>query len=157
MAFLRVTYDEGDVYEGEWSADGKRNGPGRLELKSGVVYAGEFQNGLFHGSGVLTLPDGSKYEGHFEVGKFHGYGVYTNQDGMKFEVRMSSGNCILPISYCNDSRVSFRRVVLVDWESSHFLMAVTDSLLVRDAFRGVHVWNESLQGKHQNLPGKQQP
>lgn len=86
MAFLKVDYDDGDVYEGEWSAEGKRNGHGCLKLNSGVTYTGQFENGFFHGSGVLALPDGSKYEGHFELGKFHGYGVYTNQEGMKFEV-----------------------------------------------------------------------
>lgn len=87
MSFLKVEYDEGDVYEGEWSSDGKRNGVGSLKLKSGVAYTGQFENGFFHGSGVLLFPDQSKYEGHFELGKFHGYGVYVNQGGMKFEVR----------------------------------------------------------------------
>lgn len=85
MSFLKVEYDEGDVYEGEWSADGKRNGAGSLKLKSGVTYTGEFENGFFQGSGVLLFPDHSKYEGHFQLGKFHGYGVYI-KDGMKFEV-----------------------------------------------------------------------
>ena len=86
MSFLKVEYDEGDVYEGEWSSDGKRNGVGCLKLKSGITYTGQFENGFFHGSGVLEFPDQSKYEGHFELGKFHGYGVYVNQEGMKFEV-----------------------------------------------------------------------
>lgn len=86
VSFLKVDYEEGDSYEGEWSADGKRNGLGSLKLKSGSVYTGQFQNGFFHGSGVLTFPDGSKYEGHFEFGKFHGYGIYVSQEGMKFEV-----------------------------------------------------------------------
>ena len=86
VSFLKVVYDEGDEYEGEWSADGKRNGLGSLKLASGVRYTGQFESGFFHGSGVLSFPDGSKYEGHFELGKFHGYGVYVNQHGMKFEV-----------------------------------------------------------------------
>ena len=85
-SFLKVTYEEGDIYEGEWSGDGKKNGPGFLKLKNGVGYRGQFQNGFFHGSGILEFPDGSKYEGQFEMGKFHGYGVYTSHDGMKFEV-----------------------------------------------------------------------
>ena len=88
MSFLEVQYDEGDEYQGEWSADGKRNGLGSLKLNNGVTYIGEFKNGFFDGSGVLSFPDGTKYEGHFELGKFHRYGVYINQDGMKFEVSM---------------------------------------------------------------------
>lgn len=86
MTFLKVSYDEGDVYEGEWNEDGKRNGVGCLKLNSGVTYEGQFENGFFHGCGVLSFPDGSKYEGHFVLGKFQGYGVYVNQEGMKFEV-----------------------------------------------------------------------
>lgn len=82
----KISYDEGDVYEGEWSADGKKQGLGSLKLSGGAEYSGEFVNGFFHGDGVLTFPDGSKYEGHFEVGKYHGFGVYTNKEGMKFEV-----------------------------------------------------------------------
>jgi hypothetical protein len=91
MSFLKVEYDAGDVYEGEWSSDGKRNGVGSLKLKNGVVYTGQFESGFFHGSGILEFPDQSKYEGHFELGKFHGYGVYVNQEGMKFEV----SSCVL--------------------------------------------------------------
>lgn len=86
MSFLKVEYDDGDLYEGEWSSSGKRNGVGLLKLKSGVTYTGQFEQGFFHGSGVLAFLDGSRYEGCFELGKFHGYGVYVNQDGMKFEV-----------------------------------------------------------------------
>lgn len=86
MSFLKVIYDDGDIYEGEWSAGGKRSGHGHLELKSGAIYDGQFENGFFNGHGVLSFPDGTKYEGHFELGKFHGYGVYINQKGMKFEV-----------------------------------------------------------------------
>ena len=86
MDNLKVVYDDGDVYEGEWSVDGKRHGLGVLSLKNGVKYCGQFQNGFFHGSGVLSFPGGANYEGNFELGKFHGFGVYSNQEGMKFEV-----------------------------------------------------------------------
>ena len=91
MSYLKVQYDGGDVYEGEWSADGKKNGQGSLKLASGVTYSGQFQNGFFHGTGVMLFPDGSRYEGDFEVGKFHGFGVYIDQDGMKFEVCLVNG------------------------------------------------------------------
>ena len=86
MSYLKVSYEEGDEYEGEWSQEGKRNGIGSLKLKSGAIYTGQFENGFFHGSGVLSFPDGSKYEGHFVFGKFQGYGVYVDREGMKFEV-----------------------------------------------------------------------
>ena len=82
----KITYDEGDVYDGEWSADGKRHGLGTLSMANGCRYEGQFGGGFFQGHGVLTHPDGARYEGAFEVGKYHGYGVFTAQDGMKFEV-----------------------------------------------------------------------
>ena len=82
----RISYEEGDVYDGQWSADGKKQGVGMLKLSTGAQYIGDFVNGFFQGEGVLSFPDGSKYEGRFEVGKYHGYGVYLNNDGMKFEV-----------------------------------------------------------------------
>ena len=55
LTVQRVEYTQGDVYEGEWSADGKRNGKGRLKMATGAEYAGEFMNGFFHGSGVLRF------------------------------------------------------------------------------------------------------
>ena len=43
----KIQYDEGDVYEGEWSADGKRHGQGVLTFASGARYVGRFVNGFF--------------------------------------------------------------------------------------------------------------
>ena len=82
----RVEYERGDVYDGEWNAEGKRHGRGRLKMITGTEYAGEFMNGFFHGSGVLCFPDGSRYEGHFEFGRYHGCGVYTAANNIKYEV-----------------------------------------------------------------------
>lgn len=87
MAMLqRVEYSQGDVYEGEWSADGKRHGRGRLKMATGAEYAGEFMNGFFHGYGVLCFQDGARYEGRFELGRYQGHGVYTAADKIKYEV-----------------------------------------------------------------------
>lgn len=83
----RIRYSEGDVYEGQWSSEGKREGKGKLQMATGDHYSGEFTNGFFHGLGVLVHADGSKYEGSFELGRYHGYGIYTNSDKTKYEVR----------------------------------------------------------------------
>ena len=83
----RIRYSEGDVYEGQWSSDGKREGKGKLQMATGDHYNGEFTNGFFHGLGVLVHADGSKYEGSFELGRYHGHGIYTNSDKTKYEVR----------------------------------------------------------------------
>lgn len=84
----RVEYSDGDVYEGEWTAQGKREGVGQLKLVNGDSYCGEFINGFFHGLGVLTLANGSKYEGMFEHGRYHGHGIYSLTDKTKYEVNV---------------------------------------------------------------------
>ncbi|XP_065668556.1 MORN repeat-containing protein 4 isoform X2 [Hydra vulgaris] len=91
IKFERYVYSEGQVYEGEWSADGKKHGLGYLLFPNGDSFSGRFNNGLFYGSGILTLEDGTTYEGEFYEGKFHGYGVYTRPDGMKYEGRFTDG------------------------------------------------------------------
>ena len=40
----KLTYKNGDVYEGEWK-DGERHGQGKLTYKNGVVYKGAFVDG----------------------------------------------------------------------------------------------------------------
>ena len=82
----RIEYSEGDVYEGEWTSQGKREGIGRLKMTAGDAFCGEFVNGFFNGLGVLSLANGSKYEGSFELGKYHGYGIYSMTDKTKYEV-----------------------------------------------------------------------
>ena len=85
--YRRIEYDSGDVYEGEWSPEGKRQGQGKLKMANGDQYCGEFVNGFFHGMGTLILKDGGRYEGGFELGRYHGCGIYTSHNNMKYEVR----------------------------------------------------------------------
>ena len=91
-----ISYAAGDVYDGEWSSDGKRHGRGTLTFANGAKYSGEFVNGFFQGSGILAFPDGGRYEGQFELGKYQGLGVFSNTQGMKFEVGISY-MCVLII------------------------------------------------------------
>ncbi|EGD76453.1 MORN repeat-containing protein 4 [Salpingoeca rosetta] len=86
-----VEYNEGDKYQGEWNAEGQREGFGILTFADGARFVGHFKAGLCHGKGILTFPDNSKYEGDFEGGKYHGYGVYQRADGMKFQGQFQAG------------------------------------------------------------------
>ena len=103
----RIKYDDGDLYEGEWSAEGKRHGKGVLTFTSGVCYSGDFVGGFFQGRGVLKFSDGARYEGNFEVGKYHGYGVYTASNGMKYEVRRVYMSYALPNIVCLTHNFSY--------------------------------------------------
>jgi hypothetical protein len=82
----RVQYTNGDVYEGEYGPDKKRNGQGTYTYKTEEdspenKYAGEWKNGLKCGLGTATYPDGSRYQGQFNDGVYHGQGSYIYPNG----------------------------------------------------------------------------
>ena len=58
-----------------------RSGRGVIEFKNGVVYEGEFLNGLFDGYGKITHSDGTVYEGEWKKGKTHGQGRMICSNG----------------------------------------------------------------------------
>ena len=43
----RVEYGAGEVYEGEWSEEGRRHATGSLHFADGSRYMGQFASGLF--------------------------------------------------------------------------------------------------------------
>ena len=55
------------VYAGEMR-EGRPNGKGRLELRSGEVFDGHWANGLLEGKGIHVDADGNRYEGMFAAG-----------------------------------------------------------------------------------------
>lgn len=81
--FLQVIeYDNGDIYGGEVSADGKKNGYGVLTLKSGIEIEGTFLNDRPDGQCVITDLDKNKYIGTIKNGYLNGECViqYANKD-----------------------------------------------------------------------------
>ncbi len=60
----KVTYANGDVYEGAFEND-QRHGQGTFTGTDGYTYVGQWQNGRIEGTGRVTYPDGSVYEGTF--------------------------------------------------------------------------------------------
>ncbi|XP_077998460.1 MORN repeat-containing protein 1-like isoform X2 [Glandiceps talaboti] len=95
-------------YEGEWKG-GKKHGHGKLLMKDGSYYEGEFihgeiaghgsrywahngnfysgqfENGELNGHGVMKYANECKYEGEFEKNKREGRGVLTEPDGSIYE------------------------------------------------------------------------
>ncbi|KAM8927650.1 MORN repeat-containing protein 1 [Pelodytes ibericus] len=72
-------------YEGEWKA-GKKHGLGKLLLKDGSYYEGEFVDGEITGNGSqYWASSGNKYSGEFQNGEIHGYGVMQYKDGGRCE------------------------------------------------------------------------
>lgn len=61
------------------SGSQKLNGHGRVVLKNGAVYEGNWVNGCMHGAGKLVFPDGIEYDGDFDNNTMTGTGVSLHQ------------------------------------------------------------------------------
>ena len=61
--------------------DGKKSGTGKYVWNNGDVYEGEFSNDLMHGTGKLTIVGEGTYEGEFVQGKKSGEGTFTFANG----------------------------------------------------------------------------
>jgi hypothetical protein len=58
-------------------------GQGEYIFPDGMVYKGEFYNGMFHGKGELHFPHGGVYSSEWFEGK-EVQGRYTFCDGLKY-------------------------------------------------------------------------
>jgi hypothetical protein len=68
------------VYAGEMR-DGRPEGKGRLEIRSGEVLEGTWKAGLLEGNGIRIDADGNRYEGSFVGGRPHGAGRLLLRNG----------------------------------------------------------------------------
>lgn len=66
-------------YTGEFKK-GKYHGQGTFTYKSGAIYTGQFENGVFSGIGKL-VKDGNTFEGSFKNDKPNGEGKLTTPRG----------------------------------------------------------------------------
>lgn len=79
------------MYTGTFK-DGKKHGRGRYEFKNGIIYEGEYVDGLKQGQGKLYNPDSSLlYEGHFDKNLPNGMGASVNGKGRKVESEFFEG------------------------------------------------------------------
>jgi hypothetical protein len=66
---------------GKWHGpivDGKSNGNGVQEMKSGANFRGDAVNDQREGYGVYEYSTGSTYRGSWKNDKMHGYGQYSD-------------------------------------------------------------------------------
>ncbi|KAJ1144778.1 hypothetical protein NDU88_011073 [Pleurodeles waltl] len=78
-------------YEGQWKK-GKKHGHGKLLLKDGSYYEGEFADGEIEGNGLRYWASfGNTYSGQFSCGELHGTGVMQYKDGARYEGEFSCG------------------------------------------------------------------
>nr|XP_002738000.2 PREDICTED: MORN repeat-containing protein 1-like [Saccoglossus kowalevskii] len=77
-------------YEGEWK-DGRKHGHGKLVMKDGSYYEGEFIHGEIEGHGTRYWShNGNVYSGHFLNGELHGHGVMRYANGMEYRGEFQS-------------------------------------------------------------------
>ena len=110
----KMTYANGDVYEGEFSNDeilgigkftyyktgdvyegniknGKKTGQGKYSYLDGTCYEGNYDRDMPNGQGKLTFFDGAVYEGNFVDGTRQGQGKYTFASGDVYEGEFKDG------------------------------------------------------------------
>jgi len=63
-------------YEGQW-ADGQRNGDGRFNYPDGSRYEGGWEGDARNGKGTLLYPNGDSYCGQWVGGQREGHGIYS--------------------------------------------------------------------------------
>jgi len=128
------TYDEGNVYKGEF-VNGEPHGKGSSLMVNGDGYEGQWQNGMPNGNGTYTSDNGTRrYEGKFLDGKPHGKGIMISKEGSVYRGEFSYGNPINDGSYTRitvDSKniASFRygsgsstkKTIKGRWDSNKFI------------------------------------
>jgi hypothetical protein len=88
----KLTFPNGDCYEGEFSHFNKPDGKGKFTKKStGECWEGEFQLGIPSGIIKYTHSDGYVFEGEYRNGKRSGKGKYKTADGIVFEGSFQNG------------------------------------------------------------------
>lgn len=78
------------TYDGEMR-NGRPEGRGRLELRSGAFLDGTWKAGLLEGMGVSRDARGNRYEGEFVAGKAEGFGRLSARDGSIYEGAFRNG------------------------------------------------------------------
>jgi hypothetical protein len=58
--------------------------------KEGLVYNGEWANGIPHGKGELFYPNGSYYIGYFNKGNANGEGRFISPEGWIYEGQLEN-------------------------------------------------------------------
>jgi radial spoke head protein 1 len=103
----KVTYPNGDVYEGSFNDLKQRHGTGKYTYAPPApedgdeeaekpemppnVYVGEFLNGKKHGTGKMLYPNGDAYYGQWANDLFQGEGSYKYANGDVYSGQWTNG------------------------------------------------------------------
>mgnify|MGYP001182500470 CR=1 FL=1 len=78
----KMTYTNGDYYDGEWFENNRvGKGEGVLHLPDGSIYLGSFLDCLADGTGVMKYENGDVFEGLWRDDEKNGQGTYKYVSG----------------------------------------------------------------------------
>jgi len=80
-----LSFANGASYIGDLNAQGQLEGQGRMTWTNGDIYDGEFSAGLFHGKGKFVSGDSGTYKGDYVRGYMEGRGVLSYSNGTHYE------------------------------------------------------------------------
>jgi hypothetical protein len=88
-----ASYDPATVYSSYFGEmkDGRPNGQGRLQIRTGEVFEGQWSAGVLDGQGVHVDTAGNRYEGGFVAGLPNGKGRLLSRTGEIFEGTFING------------------------------------------------------------------
>ena len=106
----KYTWDDGDVYDGDWKND-EMTGKGKYTWSNGDVYNGYWRDGNRHGYGNMKYSDGT-YEGQWKDDKMTGNGKITWANGNVYEGdwKMVKGRAKV---FSNGLQVMYIRAILL--------------------------------------------
>lgn len=77
-------------------ADGRLEGPARLEWEDGRAFTGRFRRGQASGPGILTFPEGHRYVGTFDRDRPTGQGEFISSMGTRYRARVDAAGNVWP-------------------------------------------------------------
>jgi len=86
----KVTYANRSTFEGQFQ-NYLRHGRGTLILSDGTKYQADWRNDERHGKGKEVCPDGTTFDGCYVKGMRHGQGVMTWPEGSRYSGQFESG------------------------------------------------------------------
>lgn len=90
--YVKITFPDKGVYEGDVDINGELTGQGKLTEADGSTYSGGFKNLQKDGYGEVIYPDGSTYKGYWKDGLRDGYGEAVYTDGSMYKGYWKDGD-----------------------------------------------------------------
>lgn len=112
---VNLAYSKGQ-YQGQ-AEELEPEGRGRMDLKNGDYYIGDFKDGLFHGKGEYHYGNGDVYIGQFSNGRESG-GELVRSDGSRYSAQRNESGTLIINSRADKSsnRINYLLETPTQWD-----------------------------------------